>query len=406
MRQRRNNSTTAKDVTSNENLEHLLDDNQGYRLLKQIRGSPSYWKQVRSEMLAMVRQIGKPTLFGSLSAAESEWPELITILYKNIRKKELTLEQAKNLSFNDKAELIRMDPITCAQYFDHRIKKLINEYLKKKNGPFKKYKLVDYDFRVEFQHRGSPHIHILIWLDGAPIYHEFKDNLDVTEFIDSIITCNADHPLIKFQTHSHTHTCNKSKNCKTNGKKSFKCRFNIPYPIMRRTTILQPLSDETNDVLKKKAKSDYDRIQSKLNLLKDIKYFITYDDFLAELYLSEDDYLLAIRSSIIRSTVFLKRECNEVFINAYNKDILDVHKANMDLQYVLDPHACIAYMVNYINKSNRGQSELIRIAIEQSNNGDLSLRQKLSSIGNSFLNSTEVSAQEAAYIILGSYFMK
>jgi hypothetical protein len=58
-------------------------------------------------------------------------------------------------------------------------------------------------------------------------------------------------------------------------------------------------------------------------------------------------------------------------------------------------------MVNYINKSNRGQSDLIRAAIEESNNGNLTLRQKLSLIGNSFLNSTEVSAQEAAYIILG-----
>jgi hypothetical protein len=109
----------------------------------------------------------------------------------------------------------------------------------------------------------------------------------------------------------------------------------------------------------------------------------------------------------MRVTVFLKRESNEIFINGYNKDILDVHKANMDLQYVLDPHACITlikclyYMVNYINKSNRGQSDLIRAAIEESNNGNLTLRQKLSLIGNSFLNSTEVSAQEAAYIILG-----
>jgi hypothetical protein len=401
MRQRKNICNTAKNVTSNENLEQLLDDNHGYRILKQIRGSPSYWKQVRSEMVAMVRQLGKPSLFGSFSAAESEWLELIIILYKNNNKKDLNFEEAKNLSFNDKAELIRKDPITCAQYFDHRINKLIKEFINKKNGPFKKYQVVDFDFRVEFQHRGSPHIHIIIWLLDAPIYHELKDNSDVIEFIDSIITCNADHPLIKYQTHNHTHTCNKRKINNHKNNKSFTCRFNIPYPIMNRTMILQPLGDDSNDQIKKVALNNYEKIKQKLNSLKDFKGLVTYENFLAELYLNENEYLLAIRSSIMRVTVFLKRESNEIFINGYNKDILDVHKANMDLQYVLDPHACIAYMVNYINKSNRGQSDLIRAAIEESNNGNLTLRQKLSLIGNSFLNSTEVSAQEAAYIILG-----
>jgi hypothetical protein len=39
MRQRKNICNTAKNVTSNENLDQLLDDNHGYRILKQIRGT-------------------------------------------------------------------------------------------------------------------------------------------------------------------------------------------------------------------------------------------------------------------------------------------------------------------------------------------------------------------------------
>src|SRR6185437_15446377 len=29
--------------------------------------------------------------------------------------------------------------------------------------------LVDYFFRIEFQERGSPHVHGLVWIGGAPV---------------------------------------------------------------------------------------------------------------------------------------------------------------------------------------------------------------------------------------------
>ena len=216
------------------------------------------------------------------------------------------------------------------------------------------------------------------------------------------LSFSADHELIKYQTHNHSHTCYKYKNTKKNPNKPLQCRFNIPHPIMPATKILQPIDNEIDHEEKKLAQINFKKIQDKLNDLKNNKNTIEFENFLAELYMNEKEYIMAIRSSINRATVFLKRQSNEVFINAYNKDIFDVHKANMDLQYVLDPHACIAYMVNYINKSNRGQSDLLRNAISESNNGNLTIRQKLSTIGNCFLNSTEVSAQEAAYIVLGN----
>ena len=95
----------------------------------------------------------------------------------------------------------------------------------------------------------------------------------------------------------------------------------------------------------------------------------------------KDDYIQCIQSSLKRDTVFLKRNSEEIFINAYNNDILNLHRANMDLQFILDPYACIAYMINYINKSNRGMSELLRDAINEINDGNISLRKKFHKIG-------------------------
>ncbi|VDI23871.1 Hypothetical predicted protein [Mytilus galloprovincialis] len=43
--------------------------------------------------------------------------------------------------------------------------------------------------RVEFQQRGSPHIHILIWIENAPVY-ESDSNEDVVAFIDKYVSCS------------------------------------------------------------------------------------------------------------------------------------------------------------------------------------------------------------------------
>ena len=69
-------------------------------------------------------------------------------------------------------------------------------------------------YRVEYQQRGSPHIHMLIWLDNAPVIGVDKDE-DVVAYIDRIITCSKPESdpelqdLVNRQTHRHSHTCRK-----------------------------------------------------------------------------------------------------------------------------------------------------------------------------------------------------
>lgn len=72
-------------------------------------------------------------------------------------------------------------------------------------------KIVDYFFRVEFQQRGSPHIHMLLWIENAPTY-EASTTEEIQIVIDKHCTCseNDDIPtLINYQTHRHARTCKK-----------------------------------------------------------------------------------------------------------------------------------------------------------------------------------------------------
>ena len=46
-----------------------------------------------------------------------------------------------------------------------------------------KEKGADWFYRVGYQQRGSPHIHMLIWFEDAPVYGCDGDD-EVTSFID------------------------------------------------------------------------------------------------------------------------------------------------------------------------------------------------------------------------------
>ena len=87
-------------------------------------------------------------------------------------------------------------------------------------------------------------------------------------------------------------------------------------------------------------------------------------------------------------------------INLYNETVLRSWRANIDIQFVLDPYACAMYIVSYISKSQRGMSSLLDRAAKEARNGNLDLKRQVRHIGNVFSNSVEVGAQEAVYLVL------
>ena len=68
--------------------------------------------------------------------------------------------------------------------------------------------IADYFCRVEFQQRGSPHIHGLFWIKNAPQY-EKHSNEEVVAFVDKFITCHKPDSssemenLVNLQMHRH-----------------------------------------------------------------------------------------------------------------------------------------------------------------------------------------------------------
>ncbi len=125
---------------------------------------------------------------------------------------------------------------------------------------------------------------------------------------------------------------------------------------------------------------------------------ITFDQFLQVVNLTDETYLLALRSILKDVRIFLRRTPQDIRVNAFNKHMLLAWQANLDIQYITDPFSCAMYVIQYVSKGQKGMSELMRKAYEESKAGDSSIREQVRTIGNKFLRNVEICAQEAAYL--------
>ncbi|XP_061391279.1 uncharacterized protein LOC133326674 [Musca vetustissima] len=208
----RSGNVTARNALDESYMNSLIQHDDGYRILKGVRTSPAHWEGEKKKAVAMIRQFGLPTFFITLSAAETKWVELLVILSKTVDKIDISEEDASNLSFADKARLIRSDAITCSRYFDFRFRQLFSLF-KMNGGIFDNHFVEKYYWRVEFQQRGSPHIHGMYWLKDAPKIdlNNSSSFSSVITFIDKYISTDGSdgnlQEFISYQRHNHNRSC-------------------------------------------------------------------------------------------------------------------------------------------------------------------------------------------------------
>lgn len=112
----------------------------------------------------------------------------------------------------------------------------------KKFSPFGKYRVLHFFKRIEFQHRGSPHAYILLWLDNAPNEVLGKDKQKAIAIVEYLVSVSEKDSSgwIRVQIHKHTFTC--YKNLGPNDKQI--CRFEAPFWPIKNTIIIEPMSKQ------------------------------------------------------------------------------------------------------------------------------------------------------------------
>lgn len=64
---------TAAQILDSQTADSIVRLNEGFHVLRSLRGSPPYWEKAKKDIFAMIRQLGIPTWFCSFSAAETKW---------------------------------------------------------------------------------------------------------------------------------------------------------------------------------------------------------------------------------------------------------------------------------------------------------------------------------------------
>jgi hypothetical protein len=77
----------AGDLKSEDSIQRLVHLDEGFTVLRNLRGSPPYFEKCKKDLFAMIRQLGKPTWYCLFSAAETRWPHLLRMLGRIIKGK-------------------------------------------------------------------------------------------------------------------------------------------------------------------------------------------------------------------------------------------------------------------------------------------------------------------------------
>ena len=253
------------------NVELTLND--VCNVFQKIKGTPKYWQTARNELIAKVNQLGPFHLFFTLSCAEMRWIEVyVSVLKKkghNVEilpgtngkwtgKDEDVLVDGQPLwDFVDslgqsRQSLLKGHEVLITRHFDNRVKEFVKNIIM---GPGKEnVPIVNYNFRVEFQARGMPHIHGVLWIKKEWLAERGVHGplADYPHFIPTLanltMSCSLpqdDEELreIAGKVQRHTH----SKSCK---KKGTNCRFGFPKLPVSETIIAEPLPDDMDQDVK------------------------------------------------------------------------------------------------------------------------------------------------------------
>ncbi|CAI5685860.1 unnamed protein product, partial [Oreochromis niloticus] len=347
---------TSGMLQSKTEVEKLVRNKDAIRFMQPLRGTPAYWQKTTRDLFSMVRQIGTPQFFVTFSAAEMRWPEVIQAI-KRQQGEEVDFEA---LDWSEKCEILRSNPVTTMRMFDKRVEALFRDLLFSPAQPLGE--IIDYFYRVEFQHRGSPHIHMLLWI-REKVEVDVDDDQTVCDFVDRYISAQLPDPekqpelhkkVTELQKHSknHTKTCFKSVNSG--------CRFGFPKPPATRTMIVR--QDEDSDTEAAKAK-----LRPLMNLLKEPEAAsLTIEQILSRCNLTMNEYEQCLQDINKKTALILKRDPKDCWINNYNPDLLEAWNSNLDVSLILNAYSCIEYLCKYITKKESGLSEYLKTVIDNS----------------------------------------
>lgn len=361
----------------------LIQDQSLYRsilsMASNLRSTPSFWYSQSQQVLDMLKQLGSPTLFFTVSAADLQWKELYRILDHQNEIDQLRTDYAR---YHRRSKLLIKNPLIVSWFFNLRSDYLMHEII------FDKLDVLDFYFRIEFQHRGSPHIHGFIWIRDAPTI------IDIERMTDEEKSALIDYYK------------------KLISVKNIQIGFELNDPLVNPCRL--NFTDVKNHSMYSSLNDDYAKH------IADYKRCINTFQRHSE---CGNHCLRTVRGSTIKRCRFnfpkplrevldivrnpnhnleLQLERNDAKMNSHIPFVTVLHRGNTDFQAVLSKETAGYYITKYMTKA------------EQSSNGLINIRQVIDSIRSrtsvlSIIQSIlckqcgqrDYSAQECMWIVMG-----
>jgi hypothetical protein len=114
-------------------------------------------------------------------------------------------------------------------------------------------------------------------------------------------------------------------------------------------------------------------------------------DFLSRLDLNEDIYIyiMALRSTLKKPVVFLKKNVIDIWINVFGRLVGPLWQTNTDAQFVLHPYVAASYCTSYLIKVDKFVTAEMKATLEKCIHKQTSHIERIMKIGNSFLNANK-----------------
>lgn len=387
-----------------ETVKQFVANDKAFSFMSSVKGTPAYWKKFLQEVLAMVKQLGPPTFFLTLSCADLRWNELVSIICK-LKGRNMSDDEINSIDYTERCKLLNSNPVLVARHFQYRVEAFFKDIIL--NGPLGKTQY--YAIRVEFQVRGSPHIHSFLWTKDTPSLNNDNKEIYIQHINNKIsaeLPCENENSelfsLVKtYQLHRHSQSCRKyqNTNCRFHFGKYFTEYAIIAEPLLEsmpetdkqallkwRKEILAPVKAFINNDLNPKKANLFD--QTKENYVQ----LPLISKILEDLNISKQDYYRALSISC--------------FINNYFPIGLMSWEANLDIQPVYNHYKAITYMCAYLSKSEDECSNAMNQAAKEAYKNNLEIYDKMKSIVNADVTKREVSVQEAVYLVMPELWLR
>ena len=101
-------------------IQQFIAQDKAYSFMFSIKDTPAYWKKFLFEVLAMVKQLGIPTFFMTLSCADLRWNELVEIILK-LNRLDFSDDVIKNMTYQERCNTLNKNPVLVARHFQYRV---------------------------------------------------------------------------------------------------------------------------------------------------------------------------------------------------------------------------------------------------------------------------------------------